>query len=430
MILNREAGATESRNEPIWKDPVFWFVIVLGVGYGAVYNILPVSFPVFFREFGASLGQMGHVQSIFFISCLVFSVVGGPAIAAYGLKRSAMAALALAGAVLVVIGGAHRFNLVLLCAGFFGFSIIGLVVIENSIISGHFREKRQSVFFLTSLSDSSGSMIGPAALGWWFVRAEHWNMSWRLGYFAAAMGMGVLFIWALFMRSDSMPGDTQKPDAPGAGIATIKEVLIVPGFYVAALLEFCHGVGQAGMISFMGQLYVSKLHINPGHAAYLLSLNAAGILGGRLMLSWITSHWPIPELVVIGVCAIGETAAFLGSILSPSYLAGAIMFTLSGVFVSAIGPSLNSYLGGKFVHCPATAFSLFTGLGGVGAAVGPFLIGTIGNQFGVEKGILSAPCFSALLSATALFWFIRETRHTRKRAEVVSSEIASVGHDT
>jgi MFS family permease len=410
MLEAEPAHGVEARGEPIWKDPVFWFVIVLGIGYGSVYNILPASFPIFFREFGASLRQMGHASSIFFISCLVFSVVGGPAIAAMGLKRSAMVGLALAGAVLIVIGSAQKFSFVLMCAGLFGFAIIALVVIENSIISGHFREKRQSVFFITSLSDSGGAMIGPAALGWWFVEADRTHMSWRIGYFAAAVAMGLLFLWAMFMRSESMPGDAQKPEGPVGGLAVIKQVLIVPAFYVAVILEICHGVGQAGMLSFVGQLYVSRLHIDPGHAAYLLSLNAAGMLSGRLMFSWLTMHWPIPELVVIGVCAIAETAAFLGTIVSPSYLGGAIMFTLAGVFVSAIGPSLNSYLGGKFSNCTATAFSLFAGLGNIGAAAGPFFIGTIGNRLGVEKGILFAPLFTGLLSLTALLWFSREKR--------------------
>jgi MFS family permease len=427
-MVTTEAPPLETLHRPIWKDPVFWFVIVLGVGYGAVYNFLPASFPIFYREFGTSLRQMGHAQSIFFISCLVFSVVGGPVISAIGLKRSAMVALAMAGAVLVVIGGAQKFSFVLLCSGVFGFAIIALVVIENSIISGHFREKRQSVFFITSLSDSGGSMIGPAMLGWWFVEAEHLKMSWRLGYFAAALVMAGLFIWAMFMRSASMPGDSFKPDTPGGGLSVIKSVLTVSAFYVAVVLEFCHGVGQAGMISFMGQLYVSKLHIDPGHAAYLLSLNAAGILAGRLMLSWITMRWAIPELVVIGVCAIGETAAFLGSILSPSYFLGAIMFTLAGVFVSAIGPSLNSYLGGKFSNCMATAFSLFAGLGNVGAAAGPFLIGTIGNRFGVQTGILCAPLFTALLSAAALLWFMREQRSTKKMLPEAEVTVTGSGH--
>jgi MFS family permease len=371
---------------------------------------------------------MGYAQSIFFISCLVFSVVGGPAISAFGLKRSAMVALAMAGILLVVIGNAHEFRSVLLCAGLYGFSIIALVVIECSIVSGHFREGRQSVFFLVSLSDSGGSMIGPALFGWWFVQAEHWKMSWRLGYFAAAGVMAFLVVWALFMRSDSMPGDSFKPDTPGGGLSVIKGVLGVTAFYVAVLLEFCHGVAQGGMISFMGQLYVAKLHIDPGHAAYLLSLNAAGILGGRLMLSWITMHWAIPELVVISVCALAETAAFVGAILSPSYLGGAIMFMLGGVFVSAIGPSLNSYLGGKFANCTATAFSLFAGLGNVGAAAGPLLIGIIGNRLGVQTGILFAPLSTTLLSAIALTWFLRE-KHSTKNGTSLQHEIVATSRD-
>ena len=398
----------EVRHPSIWKDPVFWFVIVLGVGYGAVYNILPVTFPIFSREYGTTLRQMGHAQSLFFISCLVFGVVGGPAIAAMGLKRSAMVALAIAGSVLLVIGGAQKFSFVLLCAGLFGFSIIALVVIENSIISGHFREHRQSIFFIASLSDSGGSMIGPAMLGWWFVQAGQWQMSWRLGYLAGAGIMVVLFIWAKVMLADRMPADTVKSATHAGGWAVVKSVLTVPAFYVVVLLESCHGVAQAGVISFMGQLYVSKLNIDPGRAAYLLSLNAAGILMGRLMLSWITIRWFIPELVMIAVCALAETIAFLFAILSGSYLLGAISFLLAGVFVSAIGPSLNSYLGSRFANCTATAFSLFAGLGNIGAAAGPFAVGTIGDKEGVQTGILLAPLFTTLLSAVALIWFLRE----------------------
>jgi fucose permease len=240
--------------------------------------------------------------------------------------------------------------------------------------------------------------------------------------------MAFLVVWALFMRSDSLPGDSFKPDTPGGGLSVIKGVLGVTAFYVAVLLEFCHGVAQGGMISFMGQLYVAKLHIDPGHAAYLLSLNAAGILGGRLMLSWITMHWAIPELVVISVCALAETAAFVGAILSPSYLGGAIMFMLGGVFVSAIGPSLNSYLGGKFANCTATAFSLFAGLGNVGAAAGPLLIGIIGNRLGVQTGILFAPLSTTLLSAIALTWFLRE-KHSTKNGTSLQHEIVATSRD-
>ena len=429
-MASTEKRQIEIQNKSLWKDPIFWFVIALGIGYGAVYNFLPSSFPIFDREFHASLRQMGHVQFLFFVSCLAFSVIGGPVIAKIGLKRSAIGGLGLAGAMLVLVGEARHFGVILVAAGLFGFSIIGLVVVGSSIVSRHFAERRQSVFLITGLSDSSGTMIGPAALGWWFVRAEQWHMSWRLGYFAAAMVMGALLIWASLIRPDSMREDSPETSVPGAGIPLIRSILASPAFYLASLLALCHGVAQGGMISFIGQLYVVKLHVDPAHAAYLLSLDAAGMLGGRLIFSWITSRWSIPELVVIGFCAMAESVLFLSAIMCPGYLSGAVSFTCAGIFTSVIGPSLNSYLGSKFSHCTATAFSLFVGLGGIGAAIGPLLIGTIGDQFGVARGILSSPLFSALLGIAALSSFSKEHRRTAEQRSVACGSVASSGPTT
>jgi MFS family permease len=113
---------------------------------------------------------------------------------------------------------------------------------------------------------------------------------------------------------------------------------------------------------------------------------------------------------VIALCAALETAAFLATILSSNYLVGAAMFLVGGFFMSAIGPSLNSYLGGRLTQQAATAFALFAGLGNVGAALGPYLIGTTATDFGIERGIFLSPLFSAMLSSTALLWHIRERR--------------------
>lgn len=404
---------TRSSRRPIWKDPIFWFVIVLGIGYGAVYNILPVTFPIFRREFGTSLEQMGHSQSLFFIASLFFSLVAGPTIAILGLKRAALAALTLAASALLVIGSAGHFGIVLIVAPIYGFSIIALVVISNSLVSGHFGEMRQSVFFVTGLSDACGTMIGPALLGLWFVHSVKWNISWRWGYVIAAADMGLLFVWALFMRTRNLPGGARRTDTEVPVAAVIKNVLSNSAFYIAALLEFCHGVGQAAMIAFIGQVYVSRLHIDAAQAAYFISLNAAGILTGRTALSWITARWKIPELVVMSFCAAGQLLACLAAILSPGYLLGAAMFTLAGMFVSAIGPSLNSYLGGKFSVEASTAFSLFAGLGNVGAAVGPLLVGTLATYLGIETGILFAPIFTGLLSVIALLRYRRERQQAR-----------------
>jgi len=393
---------------PIWKDQVFWFVIALGVGYGAVYNFLPASFPAFTRQFNCSLAQLGQIQLLFFLSGLAFSVVGGPVVALLGLKRSAIVAFAIAGGALLLIAESRHFAVVLIGSVLFGFDISAMVVINSSIISGHFSERRQSVFLITGLSDAGGSMIGPAMLGWWLGNSTRWGLTWRAGYFTAAADMGALILWALFVRSRTMGRDRSGHDAGGKVVSHTHQILVSGALYIAVVLGFCHGLAQAGMLSFVGQLYINKLHIDAAHAAYFISGNAAGMLSGRLMFGWITAHWKIPELVVISLCAAAETAAFVGAILAPSYLAGLVMFVMAGIFVSTIGPSLNSYLGGKFAKGTATAFSLFAGLSNLGAAFGPFIIGIIGTHLGVGKGIFFAPAFSTLLSAMALLWFLRE----------------------
>ena len=398
---------TEPKIRPFWKDQVFWFVIALGVGYGAVYNFLPASFPVFTSKFGCTLAQLGQIQFLFFLSSLGFSLVGGPLIARLGLKRAALVAFAIAGGALLLIAEASHFAPILVGAALFGFAISAMVVINSSIISAHFSERRQSVFLVTGLSDAGGSMVGPAMLGWWLANSARWGMSWRVAYFAAAADMAVLIGWALFVRSSSMK-DHSARQAGKPAASHMREILASGALYVAVALGFCHGLAQAGMLSFVGQLYIVKLHVDAAHAAFFLSGNAAGILSGRLVFGWITARWTIPELVVISVCAAAETASFLAAIFSRSYVAGLISFVIAGIFVSTIGPSLNSYVGGKFSRGTATAFSLFAGLSNLGAAFGPFIIGVIGTDLGVGRGILFAPTFSALLSSMGLIWFLRE----------------------
>ncbi|MGH9511423.1 MAG: MFS transporter [Terriglobales bacterium] len=382
--------------------------MALGLADGGVRNFVPATFPIFHREMGASLEQMGKTQFLFYLSSLIFAVVGGSLLARAGLRRSAVVALTLAAISLLLIGHTHNFTFVLLGTGLLGLAIVALVVIVSSIISRHFQARRQSVFLLTGLSDAGGSMLGPAILGWWIVHSEHWHLTWRSGYSAGAAVMGILLLWALSVRFENLEEDRPSADSRLRNWLSTREVLRDSAFYTAVMLCFCHGLAQAGMVSFVGQLYVKKLHVDAAHAAYLLSIEAIGILAGRLIFGALLARWRIAELVVIALCAAAEAAAFLATTLSVNYGVGAAMFLVGGFFMSAIGPSLNSYLGGRLLNRVATAFALFAGLGNVGAAVGPYLIGIVGTGFGIERGILFAPLFAALLSATALVRHFRE----------------------
>jgi MFS family permease len=409
-LLMTKTEVSPVASEPIWKDPLFWFVMAAGLGYGGVRNFLPTTFPILRHELGATLEQLGKTEFLFYLSSVLIGVLGGPVLALLGLKRTAMAALGLAGVSLLLIGLAKKVDVILLCAAMLGLAIVSMIVVISSMISAHFHARRQSVFLLTGLADASGTTLGPAVLGLWIGHAARWHLTWRSGYFVAAAALGMLVVWVFFVPSESIGDGQPERTARGKNIAHTKEVLRDSAFRTAVLLCFCHGLAQAGMVAFVGQLYIRKVHVDLPHAAYLLSAEGVGIVGGRLIFGWVTSRWMIPELKVIAMCAAAETVAFTATILSPNYIIGIAMFLLGGVFISAVGPSLSSYLGRQLPDRLGTAFSLFAGLGNIGAALGPYIIGVLGTDFGIERGILFAPLFSALLSATGFFRYLREKR--------------------
>ena len=145
-------------------------------------------------------------------------------------------------------------------------------------------------------------------------------------------------------------------------------------------------------------------------------MNAIGFFGGRLLLSWITARWKLPELVVLAACAAGGTLAFVGTIAAGDYAAGLALFTVAGFFISGDAPSITSYAGARFAGQSATAFSLMNGIGNIGGGAGPYLIGAIGSRFGLTAGIWLMPAFSAALAAMALGWYVRQKGRTEAAA--------------
>lgn len=404
---------TGAPRRSLWSDPVFWFVLALGLVFGAAFNILPVSFPVFKTAFQSSLEQMGRTQLLFFISGILFSLIGGWLIDRCGLRRSSVLALLLLATAVLMIGGAPAFSVILCGAFCLGLAIQATYVISNSMISVFFEEKRQSVFFIWGVSDALGSVAGPLALGWWLTHAERVGGSWRTGYFAAASVPAALAIWALISQPKrlAVAGQTDKPRM--SATAVMRSVLTEPSFYVACAAMLLHGLGQCGLVSWVGQLYQKRHNIDAASAAYLISFNSFGFFAGRSILGWVTSRWKIPELVLLAICAGSGTLAYVATISSPTYVWGLAMFALAGVCMSGNAPSINSYVALKLTGHVATAFAVVSGVSYIGAAAGSYLVGVIGSRFGLEIGIWFMPLFSLTLAALALFWNIHERSSAR-----------------
>ena len=112
----------------------------------------------------------------------------------------------------------------------------------------------------------------------------------------------------------------------------------------------------------------------------------------------------------MAICAGAASLAFVATIAAPSYGWGLVCFMMSGFFISADGPSINSYVSLRFADRAAHAFVLMSGIGSVGSAVGAYVTAVLGERLGLEKAIWFMPGFSAALSTLALVWMLRERR--------------------
>jgi fucose permease len=409
-----DAADRQSRNTSTttWGDPVLWFVLTAAFAYGAVFNLLPVMFPVFRSEFGANFEQLGRTQLLFFISSLLVSVLGGWTIGRAGFRNAAAGSVALLAAGSLTIAVAPRFAVVLGGAFLFGLAIAALVVVCNSIISEHFGERRQSVFSVFGIFDAAGSIAGPAAIGW-FLGAGRFG-AWRACLIGVTIGLLLLGIWAMLLNPKG-GWPTARHEAASEHVAEIRGILGRLTIYGIGFATFLHGVAQVGMISWIGQYYQTAQGIGADRAAYFISVNSAGFFVGRSLLTWLTRRGPLPELIVLAVSAGGGTLAFLCTVFAPNYWTALVCFGIAGFFISGDAPSLNSYTGLRFAGRTATAFALLSGIGNIGGAAGPYVTGLIATRAGIERGIRLMPGFSLALAAVALVWYLR-TSHSEGRS--------------
>lgn len=411
-MQNLQSTVAATNNRPIWKDPLIWFILGLYFVSTSIMNFLPVTFPIFKRVFGSTLEQLGRIQLCYYGSAVVFTCVGGWFVGRLGYRRAIATALAVIAASLIVIGSARSYAIVLVGAFCFGLGVLSVAVTTASIIGEHFGALRQRLFLLHGICGSAGSMLGPAAMGWWLANVERFGKSWRMGYFATAGLIAVLILWPLLLRSRTLSGAQKSTESTTGAAAALKYILRQPAMYMIFLLTTLHGLTEGGMISFVGQLYQKKLGVDPAQAAYFLSSHAGGFLAGRSLLSWITAHWKIHELAILSACATGGTLFFAATIVSSDYWWGLAFMGLAGVCVSGNGPSINSYLGFRFADQAKTAFSLMSGISYIGGAGGPYLVGYLGSKHGLEKSMWIDPFFSFSLAVVALLWFFKERSRT------------------
>ena len=362
------------------KEYLLPFVLVTSLFFmwGFARAILDVLNKHFQEALGISLAHSAMIQVMFYLGYFIMAIPAGLFIARNGYRKGVVFGLLLFGiGSLLFIPGEYFMSF-----NFFLFSLFviacGLVFLETAanpyMTELGDRETAASRLNLAQSFNGLGCACAPLLVGMMlFSEGQEANLSFPY----MMMGIVVLVVALIFSRVQ-LPEITHAEDAVQTETATSKKGVWSNKLFVFGISAlFCYEIAEISINSFFINYVVDDGWMNALDAAKLLSVAGLGLfMCGRFLGSWIMRFVRAEKFLLI--CAIGTVLATamvvmnLGMVSFVSliliYLFEAIMFpTIFAICLRGLGNNTKR----------ASSYLMMTPIGG---AVGPLLMGTVGDM--------------------------------------------------
>ena len=342
----------------------------------ALYG-LPLYYDFMVKEFGWSRTQVtsGNALSKLVVGPL-FGFIAGWVVDRFGPRRLMLAGILMAGGALIGLGAMSALWMFYL---FYLFNALGYVCggpLPNQVLlSRWFDKSRGKAMGFAYLGIGIGGSAVPL-LSNWLTEAFGWRGS--------LQGLGILIIvlalpMAYFVK-ESPEGrtETKRDDR---SLVPVGGVFRTRAFYLLALGSMC-SIGAVGGTNQHLKLFLSlDQNYAQSEAAKIISLVLVFSIVGRLLMGWLSDHFPKKYVMLLIYFLVASAIPLLFFASSP-----AAMYLFAAVF--GLG------LGGEYLIIPLMAAELFgvKVLGrlmgiiltsdGVAEAASPMLIGYLRDQMG------------------------------------------------
>lgn len=366
------------------KSPTLVFVILLTFFViSFISNIIGPIIPDLIQSFHLNLTLVSLLPFSFFIAYGVTSIPAGMLLETYKERKMMLAAFGLAGlgSLLVVLFPFYWMALTSLF--FIGTGMAMLQVVINPLLrtaGGEEHYASNSVY--AQLVFGLASFISPLVYQFFIQRPQSaFPFPWLSLY---VLFVGIILVMIAICASIKFPkvpqNDLDKPEAWAVHLALFKNKTVI--LYFLAML--CYVGVEQGISTWVSQFLATYHQVNPqtfgaNTISYYWGLMTIGGVFGIILLKFFDSRTIISATTFFAILSLafglfGNTSTCL------------IAFPLIGFFVSLIYPIIFSLaLNSVKEHHGAFAGIIVTGI--VGGAIFPFIIGSLGDLFGLKAGM-------------------------------------------
>lgn len=286
---------------------------------------------------------------------------------------------------------------VLLVTVWFVGSSGGLIEGTASALAGDLYPKRKGYSLnLSQVFFGIGALVGPLIPGC----VLSLGLNWRLSYIIVSLITFLLL--GLFLKHGFPPSPHTQKLHLGETLQLFKSKI----FLFFSICMMLYAGAEIGFASWIPVYMQENLSSSTMIASIALSLFWGSMIGGRLLMSWLSDKIFYPYLILFG--AVFGMLSMVTAILFTNVMGVLILVAMTGFFLSGIWPTILACAGNTFPEHLGTAFGIIISFGAIGAALCPWIVGLLIELIGMKYGLCSLTIL--LLGIIGIFLYAKVKR--------------------
>jgi len=354
------------------KKVVFWAACLAMLVVGIVMTILGSALPSIIEKFEIDKQNAGSLFLMLSLGLLFGSMVFGPIVDRYGYKILLAQSVGVISVGIVTVAISNSFNLLRFIIFLLGFEA-GVINGGASVMVADISEgERGAKLTLLGASFSLGGFGVPFILGILLKHFTYENILISVGFFVL-----VPFLFFIFPKFPQPKHAQGFPLKQGVGLLKEKLILLI-GF-----IAFFESGLEISVPGWSSTFILEELSVQSDKAVFYLSFYWLGMLVARLIFANLMKK--ISSAKIFRFCIISAIVGSLFMILSNNIVFAAIGLALIGVGLAMVFPIILGYIGDVYSELSGTAFSIVLTIALIGGMILPYLIGLLGNSFGLRN---------------------------------------------